>query len=201
MLSTIANMDKKLKVLYVDLENAIDASWVQQLGIKPGQMKIANPLVLEDAAELILAELNNFDLIVVDSVGAALFKTEEAGVMGEYNIGIKARLMTQLMRKLVPPLAHSSAAIVFINQEKQTIGDMYGPKWYTPGGKAVEYAASLRLRLTSNKADRIVEKGTKIGKDVKAEITKNKVGAPDQEATFTIYYEPGKAIGVEAQPD
>lgn len=189
MLSTIAQMDPSLSVLYVDLENAVDAEWLRSFGLDTTRVNLVNPLVLEDAAEYVLASLE-YDLIVFDSVASALFRTEDAGSLGDHNIGVKAKLMTQFMRKLIGPLARTKTAMVFINQEKQTIGDMYGPKWYTPGGKALEYAASMRLRLTSNKADRITVKGTKVGKRVTAEITKNKVGAPDRTASFTVYYEP-----------
>lgn len=188
MLQTIARMDSKLKVLYIDVENAIDPSWAATNGIVAGRMNLANPFLLEDAAQEVLDKLDKYDLIVFDSVASALVKTEEANDLGSANIGIKAKIMTSFMRKLVGPLARSRCAVVFINQEKEVIGNMYGPQRYTPGGKALEYAASLRLRLTSNKADRIVREGEKVGKKVKAEVTKNKVGTPDREAQFIITY-------------
>lgn len=188
MLQTIAQMDPKLKVLYIDLENAIDAKWAESKGITPGRMDLANPFLLEDAAQHVLDSITKYDLIVFDSVASALVKTEETNELGNANVGVKPRIMTSFMRKLVGPLSRTDCAVVFINQEKPSIGDMYAPKWYCPGGLALPYAASLRLRLTSNKADRMIIEGTKVGKKVKAEITKNKVGTPDREAQFLITY-------------
>jgi recombination protein RecA len=188
-LATVAHLPKGSTALYVDVENALDAEWVQAMGIKKGQMTLASPLVLEDAAELVISMIGKFDLIIFDSIAMVLFRSEQEKDMGEYHVGIKARLMTQFIRKLLPVLGKSKTAMLFINQERDVIGDMYGPKRYTPGGKAVEYAASMRIRLTSNKSDRIVVKGDKIGKTVTAELTKNKVGIPEKTATFTIYYD------------
>lgn len=202
MLNAISKLDKGSKTLYVDLENAIDAQWVNTVGIKKGQMTLAAPLVIEDAAELVLEMVNKYDLIIFDSIAAALFRSEAEKDMGEYHVGIKSRLVTQFVRKLLPPLARSNAAMVFINQERKTIGDMYGPKFYTPGGDAIKYAASMRLRLTSNKSDRIMKGGEEIGKEVTAEVSKNKVGSPGGQTTFTIYYgqpEEGSNVSREGQ--
>lgn len=188
MLQTISSMDKNLKVLYIDTENALAPEWLEQLGIDTSWLDVADPILLEDAANLVLKSLPHYDLIVFDSVGAVLFKTEEANDIGTSNIGVKAKLMTSFMRKLIGPLSRSEAAMVFINQQKEVIGNMYGPQKYTPGGKALEYASSLRLELVSNKADRVTKDGEKVGKKVTAKITKNKVGTPDREAQFLITY-------------
>lgn len=188
MLTMVAGFELNVKTLYLDLENAIDAEWSQNLGITTVNTQLANPMLLEDAAQLTLDSIGQYDLIVFDSVASALYKTEETNEFGTANIGIKAKLMTQFMRKLAGPLARTDCAVVFINQEKPVIGNMYGPQTYTPGGKALEYASSLRLRLTSNKADRVIKDGENIGKKVHAEVTKNKVGRPYQSAEFAIKY-------------
>ena len=190
MLATTSLMDLDLRILYLDLENAISKSWMETFGITQNaiNIKFANPFLLEEAAQLVLDSIADYDLIVFDSVGSALYKTEDVNEFGTANVGVKAKLMTQFMRKLIGPLARTTCAVVFVNQEKPSIGDMYAPKWYTPGGKALEYASSLRLRLTINKSDRIVKDGNKVGKKVHAEVTKNKVGRPDTDASFLIYY-------------
>lgn len=188
MLQTISNMDQAMKVLYIDAENSLSPEWISRLGVDPTWLDVADPILLEDAIELTLKSLPFYDLIVFDSVGAILFKTEEATEVGTANIGVKAKLMTSFMRRLIGPLARSEASIVFVNQQKEVIGNMYGPQKYTPGGKALEYAASLRLELVSNKVDRITKGGEKVGKKVTAKITKNKVGTPDREAQFLITY-------------
>lgn len=189
MLQTIARMDPSVKVLYIDAENALSLEWVAQNGINPARLDVANPILLEEAITLTVDSLPFYDLIVFDSVASILFKTEANSEVGDHNIGVKAKLMTSFMRRLLGPLSRSDCAVVFINQMKPTIGDMYAPKWYTPGGKALEYASSLRLELVSNKADRITQGGEKVGKKVTAKITKSKVGTPDREATFEINYE------------
>lgn len=175
----MGNMDG-LKVLYIDTENALDKT--------PEHVTTINEHILETIAELVNASLGKFDIVIVDSVASMVPKAEYESETGEYTMGLKARLMGQWMRKVNPHLAGSGTALVFINQQRDTM-DMYGPKRFTPGGKALPYASSLRLELKTNKADRVTKNGEVVGHWVHVEVEKSKVCRPWQKTKFKLVYD------------
>jgi recombination protein RecA len=185
---TISEMSKTSKVLYIDAENALNPGRLTELGANNKNITIATTYVLEDVADLTIDSIGKYDIIVVDSVASLIPRAEDDGETGDMFMGLKARLMGQFMRKLVGRLGKSSTAVVFINQLRETM-ELYGPKKSTPGGHALPFAASLRIELSTTKADRIKDKdGGFKGHWVNLEITKSKVCRPYQKTRFRIDY-------------
>lgn len=183
----IAAMSKEAKVLYIDAESAINPARMIDKGGDAKNIIISTESILEDAAELTIESVNKYDVIIVDSVASLVPKAEAEGRTGDQFVGLKARLMGQWMRKLIGPLGKSRCAVIFINQMRESMS-MYVPK-ALPGGKALPYAASLRLELsTSNKADRITKGAVVVGHKVKVDVVKSRVCAPHQSTTFKLYY-------------
>lgn len=183
----LSEMSKAGKVLYIDAENALNP---QRLVAKGGDSKnitVTDMYIMEEVANYVVDNLKNFDVIVIDSVASLVPRAEYEGETGDQFVGLRARLMGQWMRKLIGPLGKSKCAVVFINQLRESMS-MYGDPLFTPGGKALPYAASLRLKLSSNKADRIVKEGTTTGHWVQVEVTKSRVCAPYQKTKFMLVY-------------
>lgn len=171
-----------LKVFYIDSENAMR-------GDHPN-MKAYSTYILENAEAAVSDALDTdaFDVIIVDSVASLVPRAEIEGEEGEAHMGLKARLMSQWMRRINPHMHGKKAAVVFINQQRETM-DLYGPKKTTPGGLGLPYAASLRLELKTTKADRIVKNGEVIGHWVSVEVEKSRVCKPYQKTKFKLLYE------------
>lgn len=184
-LKCVSGLSKNGKVLFIDAENAINPSFLTD-DANTDNIVISNESNLETVAELTVEAVKEFDAIVIDSVASLLPRVEQDGEMGDQNIGIKARLMGKWMRKLVAPLGKSNCAFLFINQLRES-PSMYVPK-YTPGGKALPYAASLRIELSSNKADRIIKDGLTVAHRVKVEVTKSKISQPHLSTSFVLKY-------------
>lgn len=193
-LQSIAGMQKAgLKTLFVDAENALNTDRAAEFGVDLNELMVSTETIAENITNLILAYVKHFDIIVVDSVAAIGARDEydddEAG--GAY-MGLKARIMGQMMRKVIKPLADNKCSLVFINQERMNL-QPFGKKTFTPGGKAIPYATSLRIELKSGRvADKIMKttKGEKHvgGQWVTAIVRKTKVGTPDAEAKFKLMY-------------
>ena len=179
----LTNMSKEGKVLYIDAENALNPSRLLAKGGEAKNIIISDMCILEDVAKLTVDSVNKYDVIVIDSVATLVTKSEAEGETGDQFVGLKARLMGQWMRKLIGPLGKSRCAVVFINQIRESMS-MYVPK-FTPGGKALPYAASLRLELSTNKADRLSDGK---GHWVNVEITKSRVCPPYQKTRFKLFY-------------
>lgn len=196
-LQAIAGMQKAgLKALFIDVENALNIDRAKDFGVDLASLAVSNEAVLERVIDVVLAYVSKFDVIVVDSLAAlvpsAEFDEENVEDSGGSFMGLKARMMGHFMRKVVKPLADSKCALIFINQERMNL-QPFGKKTFTPGGKAVPYATSLRIELKSNrKADRIesTKKGVKsiTGQMVTAHIQKSKVGMPHVETQFKLLY-------------
>ncbi len=196
-LQSIAGMQKEgLKALFIDTENALNVDRAKDIGVDLEKLAVSTEAVAEKIIDITLAYVDQFDVIVIDSlagmVAAAEFDEEGLDESGGSFMGVKARIMGQFMRKIVKPLADSGCALVFINQERMNL-QPFGKKTFTPGGKAVPYATSLRIELKSGRvADKITKtvKGEKqiSGQWVTAIIRKTKVGTPDVEARFKLLY-------------
>lgn len=184
----LAAISKDHKVLFIDAENALNVTRMAELGAELENIEYSSEYVLDEVGELILANVAKYDAIILDSVAGTIGRTEETSTVGDHNVGTKGKVMNSLFSRRIPgPLAKTKCALILINQLRDSFS-MYGDKTYTPGGKAIEYSASLRIELNTLAADRITEGGKQIGHHVSAKVTKSKVSAPYQTARFKITY-------------
>lgn len=192
-LQAIAGMQaKKKKVLFLDVENALNADRAKMFGVDLDKLAISTEVTIETISDIVLGYVKDFDLIVIDSLAAMVPQAEYEGEAGEAHMGLKARQMGQFMRKVIKPLADSKCALVFINQQRESL-QPFTARYFTPGGKAIPYSSSLRIELTSAKSKDKIEQtvgGTKTrtGQWITAKVVKSKVGKPYVEARFKLLY-------------
>lgn len=191
LMSIAAATRAGLKTLFIDCENAFNPVRAKELGVDPTKLAIVNNSLLEEVHDVIMGEIKNFDLIIVDSVAAMVPRAEIEGEAGDANVGLKARLMGQLIRKANAELATNKCALVFINQLRESM-EMFAPKYSTTGGNALRFFASLRIELITTAKDRIEKQvnGQKVrlGHRVTARIIKSRMSKPYQEVSFEVKY-------------
>lgn len=171
---------------FIDAEHAVDPEWAKILGVDLASLLISQPDTGEQALEIaeMLVRSGGVEILVIDSVAALVPRAEIEGDMGDAQMGLQARLMSQALRKLTAVVSKSRTIVVFTNQLRQKIGIMFGNPETTTGGMALKFYASVRMDV--RKIETLKKNNEVYGSRVRVKVVKNKIAPPFKEAQFVI---------------
>ncbi|WP_413628091.1 recombinase RecA [Fructilactobacillus vespulae] len=178
-LQTVAALQKNGgTAAYIDAENAMDPEYAKALGVDIDNLLLSQPGTGEEGLQIADALIGSgaIDLVVVDSVAALVPKSEIDGDIGDSHVGLQARLMSQALRKLTANINKTNTVVIFINQLREKVGVMFGNPETTPGGRALKFYSSVRLRVSGSKQSKDGQEI--VGKETKIKVAKNKVAPP-----------------------
>lgn len=199
-LHIIAEAQKKGGVaVFVDAEHALDPTYASKIGVQVDKLLISQPGTAEEALDIIdaLVRSGSVDVVVLDSVAALVPSAELDGSIGEPSVGLQARLMSQALRRLTGYISKTKTVVIFVNQLREKIGNMYGPSEVTPGGRALKFYATVRLDVRKKDFIKVGNTEEIIGAKTKVRVVKNKLASPFKEAELEVIY--GEGVSREGE--